>query len=197
MKLPQKSIELTNHQCEIHCIKYSSDGMYVMTASSNKIRLFNVQTGEIIKIYQEHGKAVLGIAIPQNTSDNSRYASCSADRSVFLWDVVTGKVLRRYQEHTARVNALDFNRDATLIASASYDSLVMLWDCRAESRKPIQILNNAKDSVESLVINGTEIICGSTDGVIRSYDVRTGRLVEDKVGCKLVSYSSNNILMSY
>jgi WD40 repeat protein len=70
------------------------------------------------------------------------------------------KTLRRFEHHSARVNTCAFNRDATLIASGGYDSKICLWDCRAAFRKPIQVLQDAKDSVESLEINGVEILSG-------------------------------------
>ena len=171
-----------------------------MTASQESIRLFNARTGALIRSYKEHGKAVLGLCLPMNMADNNRYASCSADRQVFLWDVASGLTLRRFQDHSARVNSISFNKDATLIASGSYDSTVKLWDCRANSRKPIQVLSEARDSVESVEINGTEIIAGSVDGFVRTYDVRTGLVVHDQIGfpvtCAQLTHDRNCLLTS-
>lgn len=42
----------------------------------------------------------------------------------------------------------------------SYDSTVRLWDLRSSSRFPIQILEEAKDSISSLEIHSTEILAG-------------------------------------
>lgn len=41
------------------------------------------------------------------------------------------------------------------------------------------ILEDAKDGITSLMCRDTEIIAGSSDGRIRSYDVRTGKCVVD------------------
>ena len=48
----------------------------------------------------------------------------------FLWDVATGKTIRRFLGHTHRVNATDFNSDASVLATGSYDASVRLWDCK-------------------------------------------------------------------
>lgn len=41
------------------------------------------------------------------------------------------------------------------------------------------VLDEARDGITGLVCHGTEIITGSSDGRIRSYDVRVGRVVSD------------------
>jgi len=102
--------------------------------------------------------------------------------SRFLWDVASGKTIRRFLGHTHRVNATDFNADASVVATASYDATVRLWDCKSQNRTPIQTLDEAKDSVTSVQVKDYEIITGSVDGRLRTYDLRAGQLTADVVG---------------
>ena len=44
---------------------------------------------------------------------------------------------------------------------------------------PIQILEEAKDSITSVCILGSLIVTGSVDGYVRTYDVRKGELRVD------------------
>lgn len=44
---------------------------------------------------------------------------------------------------------------------------------------PIQVLEEAKDSVTSLVVQGHLVIAGSVDGFVRTYDIRQGELRTD------------------
>lgn len=58
---------------------------------------------------------------------------------------------------------------------------------RAQGRLPIQTLQEARDSITSIAIppasaGCAEIITGCVDGVVRSYDVRMGKLVGDTIG---------------
>lgn len=47
---------------------------------------------------------------------------------------------------------------------------------------PIQIMDDAKDSITSLFVGTYEIISGSLDERVRIYDIRAGRLRTDAIG---------------
>jgi len=82
--------------------------------------------------------------------------------------------------------------DDSVIVSGSYDATVKFWDCKSQSVKPIQVLEEARDSVSSLHVVGYEIVTGSVDGKMRLYDLRMGMKFEDVIGRKerLVGYIS-------
>ena len=69
-----------------------------------------------------------------------------------------------------------------MVVSGSYDATVRLWDCKSQSTKPIQVLDEARDSVTSLHVVGNEIVTGSVDGRMRIYDLRMGMILTDVVG---------------
>lgn len=99
----------------------------------------------------------------------------------------TATTTRRFEGHNARINAVSYNAESTVLASGSYDATVKLWDCKSSSRKPIQTLDEAKDSVMDVEILGTDIVTGCVDGRIRNYDMRMGRCVVDYVSTKGVT----------
>jgi WD40 repeat protein len=49
--------------------------------------------------------------------DNTKFVSSGGDRSVFLWDVTTGNTIRRISAHLAKINVVEFNDDASVVAS--------------------------------------------------------------------------------
>jgi mitogen-activated protein kinase organizer 1 len=53
---------------------------------------------------------------------------------------------------------------------------------RAQSRHPIQVLEEARDSVQTLHVGSTTITTGSVDGHVRTYDLRKGELRSDYIG---------------
>lgn len=52
--------------------------------------------------------------------DNVKFASSGGDRSVFVWDVATGATVRRLPGHMGKVNAVEFNDDASVVASGEH-----------------------------------------------------------------------------
>ena len=52
----------------------------------------------------------------------------------------------------------------------------------SSSRDPVQVLDDAKDSVPSLDVSDHEILTGSVDGYVRCYDLRVGQLRTDCIG---------------
>lgn len=59
----------------------------------------------------------------------------------------------------------------------------MLIPPSSQSRQAIQTLDDARDSIMSIHVGPTEIITGSVDGYVRSYDIRKGQLNSDLIGC--------------
>ena len=130
--------------------------------------------------------------------DNSKFASSGGDRSVFIWDVATAQTTRRIPGHRGRINVVEFNYDASVVASGmyvtllgcvgvkpftgSFDSEVRLWDLRAHSKQPIQILDESRDAIQTLHVGASQIITGSVDGNMRVYDLRKGELRTDFLG---------------
>ena len=56
--------------------------------------------------------------MPLNSAhDNVKFASSGGDRSVFVWDVATGATVRRLPGHMGKVNAVELNDDASVLAS--------------------------------------------------------------------------------
>jgi mitogen-activated protein kinase organizer 1 len=49
--------------------------------------------------------------------DNAKFASSGGDRSVFLWDVATGVTTRRLAGHMGKIHVVEFNEDASVVAS--------------------------------------------------------------------------------
>lgn len=131
-----------------------------------------------MQTYSGHGYEVMDA---QGSCDSSQIASAGMDKCVFLWDVATAQVVRRYRAHAGQVNCVKFNEESTVILSGSFDGTVKAWDCKSRSREPIQVLDEAKDSVSSLAVSDHEILAGSLDGKVRRYDLRKGMMHSDDV----------------
>lgn len=123
------------------------------------------------------------------------------DKRVLYIDVMSGKIVKKYQAHAGkslesyvmcrergflgRVQAVRFNEEATIIFSASIDGTVKIWDIKSREFDPIQVLDDAKDSVTSLSLGTNELLTTSLDQRVRIYDIRFGKMYEDFIGHNL------------
>lgn len=173
-------------------VRYNKDGNYCLSGAADRtIKLWNPIKGTIIKTYSGHGWEVLDLDV---STDNAQISSCGGDKMVFLWDVASGRVTRKFKGHNSKVNCVRFNLDSSVLVTGSYDKTVKIWDCKSRSLDPIQVLDDAKDSVTSVVVTEHEIITAGVDGCVRNYDIRTGGLITDSIGHPLtnVSISQDN-----
>lgn len=97
--------------------------------------------------------------------------------------------------HVGRVNCVAVGgADDSLVVSGGFDTTVRVWDTRSGGgsgggggARPVQVLDDATDAISSVVVRGAEIVAGSVDGRVRSYDVRTGKVTADVVGASVTS----------
>ncbi|KAJ4293635.1 hypothetical protein N0V90_008919 [Kalmusia sp. IMI 367209] len=196
--------KLTGHTGPVHALAYSSGpATYILTGSADRtIRLYNPSKAPpsstaptssagyppgLINKYTAHGHEVLSIAV---NDANDRFVSTGGDKSVFFWDVQTAQTVRRWTGHAGRVNRGVFGGEGdSVVVSASFDGTVKLWDVRSTSYKPIMTFDEAKDSVTDVVVFDAEIISGSVDGRVRSYDLRVGMCQVDIIGHPVTSLS--------
>ncbi|KAG5725583.1 WD repeat domain-containing protein 83 [Termitomyces sp. T112] len=179
-------VSLDGHKGPVNVARYAKgSAKYILTGGQDRtVRLWNASHGGEIKTFAAHGYEVLSITV---SHDNAKFASSGGDRSVFLWDVATGVTTRRIAGHMGKIYAVEFNEDATVVASGSFDASVRLWDLRAINRQAIQVLDEARDAVQTLHIGSTTIITGSVDGHVRTYDLRKGELRSDFMGHPVTS----------
>ncbi|KAJ6813546.1 WD repeat domain-containing protein 83 [Iris pallida] len=197
--LPRKeSSVLKGHEGAVLAVRFNGDGNYCLSCGKDRtLRLWNPHRGILIKTYKSHGREVRDVHV---TSDNAKLCSCGGDRQLFYWDVSTGRVIRKFRGHDSEVNSVKFNEYGSVVVSAGYDQSVRAFDCRSQSTEPIQIIDTFQDSVMSVCLTKTEIIAGSVDGTVRTFDIRIGRELVDEVrqpvNCISLSNDANCVLAS-
>ena len=158
-------------------IAFSPDGTTLASASADSlIRLWDTQTGELVKILTGHTSSVLSIAY---SPDGQTLASTSYDNTVRLWDAHTGALLQTLEAHTDDVYQATFSPDGKTIASASKDKTIHLWEAQTGEHR--QTLTGHTDAVNTVLFSpdGQRLASGSDDKTIRLWDAQSGEQLQE------------------
>ncbi|UZJ51893.1 hypothetical protein CBS101457_001213 [Exobasidium rhododendri] len=184
---------LTPHKGPVHVARLNSLGRYLLTAGADRqIHLFNVTssaTPETIKSYSAHSGGVLSIDIASN---NGTFVSGGEDRNVLQWDVGAGSILRRFSAHTGAIQVVQYcgaqGNPNDVLLTAGFDSTLRFYDLRARGAwKPVMECKEAKDTILCAAVRESSIWTGSVDGVVRTYDIRSGQLQQDTMDRAITS----------
>ncbi|RHY71642.1 hypothetical protein DYB30_000165 [Aphanomyces astaci] len=124
-----------------------------------------------VAMYVHVHMSSLHVVIPcvsTSENDNSKFVSCGRDKAVFQWDVASGKTIRKFEGHVSSVNAVTYNDDCSVLATASYDSTVRLWDVRFQGHV---VGDYGLDCAFSH--DDASVLSGSEDGRVMVWDMLT------------------------
>ena len=111
-------------------------------------------------------------------SPDSRYLAVAHDFGVDLYGRGGYAIVRRLDGHDGTVHAIDFSPDGRLLASASSDGTIQVWD--VGNGKAIGCLkstvNNGVHAV-AFASDGRRVAGGYHDATTRVWDIRTGKPV--------------------
>ncbi len=113
----------------------------------------------------------LGVAI---SSDNRTLAYNDSPRGdIVLWDVLERREIGRLSGHTRMVRALSFSPDGKLVASASQEGVIKVWDME-QRRERWSIQGGLSSDAFRFSPDGTLLAAGTTS--IQIYDASTGQV---------------------
>lgn len=131
-------VRLDGHSSEVLDVQFSGDGETLASASTDKtVNLWRVYgDNSNFGVLKGQQGAITSIAWPGSSSSPHLFAG-SVDKTVATFDVTTGQIARRHRGHKGIINCVDVTRGGRreLVASASDDGLVKVWD--VEAKNPI------------------------------------------------------------
>ena len=94
--------------------------------------LWDVATGKEVYVFTGQDNATC-VAM---TADGRMLATGSLDKTCRLWEIASGQERGRFLGHNGSVFSVDFSPDGSLLAAASSDAPVYLWNLYALKSKP-------------------------------------------------------------
>ena len=151
-----------------------------------------VQREQPVKILKGHEWSVTSLDINE---EGDLLLSGAWDNSMFLWDLNNDSILYKFDNHSDMIWDVTFSSQEQYIASASWDASINIWDI--ESRKLVHKFKHAQkftstqtkpfyqERIAPNMINcvafspdDSYLASGSSDGMIRIWDLQSGELTE-------------------
>jgi WD40 repeat protein len=180
----------------------NTDGSLVAAAAyDGNLRLWNTKTrqGKVIQLQDGKKKTAVTFCIafaPDGKSVATGHEANNAVRVTRLEKFVAVAVERSSEEkktgggllpselrgHTGVVHHVAFSPDGSMLATASFDKTIKIWD--AETGKELNTLKGHTDHVYCVAFSSdsTMLASGSRDKSIRVWNVRDGKLLKELKG---------------
>lgn len=176
--------EQQTNSLPITCARFSKDGKYIVTASSDgTAKVWNTSTCKVVP-----GGVLKGHNYPLKSAhfsaDGKFIITASADCTAKVWctdtfDVVPNGTLKG---HTDAVVSAQFSRDGKQIITASWDETAKVWDADSFIKIPNSTLKGHLDSVVSAQFSkdGKYIVTASYDGTAKLWNANTFEEIPNK-----------------
>ncbi len=135
--------------------------------------------------------------------DGAFLATGHLDGAIHIWSLDTGDELKVRLGHDSSVGALEFSPDGLLLASGGMDASLKLWHMeQLRLGEPERRLIRQPAGVTSLgfVREGTHIVTGHSNRILRVQDVAKGRLTSTlrgpKAAISFLTVASDGILIA-
>ncbi|MBX0331277.1 AAA-like domain-containing protein [Oscillochloris sp. ZM17-4] len=113
--------------------------------------------------------------------DGRKIAHEDEEYQITLRDSDTGSITRKFVGHEADIDAIAFNNDGTLIATASEDETVRLWNVSTGAEEKRLDLSSVVTAI-AFSANDELMLTGGSDGMIRIWEISTWREIRRFTG---------------
>ncbi|XP_015597269.1 notchless protein homolog 1 [Cephus cinctus] len=209
-KLGQTTRVLSGHTKSVTCVKWGGRDLIYSSSQDRTIKVWRSSDGILCRTLEGHAHWVNTLALNvdyalrtgpyhplEKPSDNlveqakkhyeaigeEKLVSGSDDFTLFLWNPEKEKKpIARMTGHQQLINDVKFSPDGRMIASASFDKSIKLWE--ANTGKYITSLRGHVQAVYSVAWSADSrlLVSGSSDSTLKVWSIKTKKLSQDLPG---------------
>jgi len=172
-----KTTTLSGHAGRINRMLFASNGLLYSASADRDIRLWNPESGTLVKTIHAHSRSVNDIAV---TSDSLILISCSDDRLIRWWDVNSGKKIFEMDStyFTGTIKAIALSSDDAYLAAGGDAGYLYQWgflqalSTASPLPKPRNNIVPVQERIWSLeyIRDNQELLVGVDNGNSVTYD---------------------------
>jgi WD40 repeat protein len=169
------------HRSTVISLTYSADGTRIISGGAdNAIRVFDANTNrEVAQTRAEHARELLNTVF----SRDGRFVAFATSGDPFVRLVTLADGSAQLIDNGNTVTALAFNNDASLLAAASANSVLLYNTANLRTEGTLRP-GGQLGSISALAFNSdsSQIAVGYAQGPIVIYNVASGRVVSELIG---------------
>jgi WD40 repeat protein len=176
----EKKYEVAGVGTASQCVAASQDGKWLAVGDQDgKIRLWDAIKGAAVGELSGHEGAVTSLCF---SARGDRLASVSADGTCHIWGIKRRTSVCK-TESPCELRAVTWTEEDTRVAAAGTDGVIRLWSISDAADAEMSLAGELKGHQGPVNVlagpasNEQEILSGGEDGTLRTWDVKTGRVV--------------------
>jgi dipeptidyl aminopeptidase/acylaminoacyl peptidase len=157
-------------------LAFSPDGKLLAVGGYRDVQLLDAANGKALATLTGHADVVRALAF---TPDGTRLVAAGGlparSGEIKIWDLQTHRLLETMTGHTDCIYSVAVSPDGKLLASGSYDKLILLWEI--DGGKQTRTLKDHIDAVFSVAFSpdGKRLASGAQDRSVKLWDVASGQ----------------------
>jgi len=150
----------------VYSAALSYEGKYVLTSGISSTRLWDANTGQVIRLFKGNAGGF---------SPDSSYISTVVSNTTLLWEIDTGKEVRRFQGSRDSFGTT-FSADGRYVLTHG-EAAARLWDVATGMEVRKFEGHGAAVNSATFALGGKQVLTASADKTARLWDTTTGREV--------------------
>lgn len=157
-------------------LKAFKENQLIQASDNGQIKIWNVETGELVKTLEGHTDEVVSIAL--NKDQSLMLSADWGSDQIKLWNMTNFQEIRTFTGHEGDVNCVIFNEAKNQVISGSDDQTIRIWNISDGSL--VKVLTGPNFWVKTLVLDEQtgRLYSANKYKMILEWDIDEGVLVK-------------------